>query len=71
MAVAERAQLLQDQGDSVAALLSRLGSCYCDLGEAGRAREMLERALAIQERRFGREHAKVAEGVTALAVTIQ
>ena len=44
----------------VAHTLNRLGTAHGDLGDAAKKRELVERALAIQEREYGRDHLKVA-----------
>ena len=37
-----------------------LGNAYGNLGDHAKARDMLERALAIKERAYGRDHPEVA-----------
>ena len=41
-------------------ILNNLGNAYGDLGDAARQRDLLERALVIKERAFGRDHREVA-----------
>ena len=40
--------------------LANLGAAYRALGDAGKAREMLERALRIDEAHSGPDHVEVA-----------
>ncbi|KAH8062809.1 hypothetical protein JL720_13179 [Aureococcus anophagefferens] len=40
--------------------LANLGNAHGSLGDNAKARELLERALAIKEREYGRDHAEVA-----------
>ena len=43
-----------------------LGNAYGDLGDPAKQRDMLERALAIEERAYGRDHTSVAATLTNL-----
>ena len=47
--------------------LTELGNAHQDLGDARTARDMLERALRIQEAHYGPNHARVAKTFTILA----
>ena len=47
-------------------VLANLGFAYSSSGDANRARELLERALAIDERAYGADHAEVAVTLTNL-----
>ena len=40
--------------------LMNLGNAYGDLGDAAKARDLLERALEIREGEYGRDHPKTA-----------
>ena len=40
--------------------LTTLGNAYGDLGDNAKKRDVLERALAIKEREYGRDHVKLA-----------
>ena len=42
----------------MAITLTNLGNAYGSLGDHAKKRDMLERALAIKERAYGRDHAK-------------
>ena len=44
----------------MAATLGNLGNAYYSLGDYAKARDLQERALAIQERANGRDHPNVA-----------
>ena len=44
----------------MAITLTNLGGVYGDLGDHAKKRDVLERALAINERAFGRDHPEVA-----------
>ena len=44
----------------VAGTLTNLGNAYGDLGDTKKKKELLERALVIQERHYGAEHPEVA-----------
>ena len=50
----------------VAVVLTNLGTAYGDLGDHAKERDMLERALAIKERAYGRDHPEVATTLTNL-----
>ena len=52
----------------MAITLTNLGNAYGDLGDAAKQRELLERALAIKEREYGREHREVAPTVFTLGI---
>src|SRR5262249_47276874 len=52
---------------ALANVLQCLGDVYGDLGEAGKQRDLLVRALAIQEKHYGRDHRQVAITLTNLA----
>ena len=41
-------------------MLNNLGNAYGDLGDHAKQRDVLERALAIEERAYGRDHPEVA-----------
>jgi tetratricopeptide (TPR) repeat protein len=45
-----------------------LGDAYRDLGDTARARDSLERALAIKEAHYGREHSELV--ITLLKLTV-
>merc|ERR1712164_201547 len=45
---------------AVAVTLSHLGSALGSLGDYQKQKELLERALSIQEREYGPEHVRVA-----------
>jgi tetratricopeptide (TPR) repeat protein len=47
----------------VAGILDNLGSAWLELGEPATARELHERALAIEEREYGRDHPEVARAL--------
>ena len=47
-------------------ILDALGVAYGELKDAPRMLEMLERALTIQERVYGEEHARIATTLTNL-----
>ena len=49
-------------------MLHNLGGAYCDLGDAKRARDLIERALLLTERVYGPEHEEVARGFTSLGL---
>merc|ERR1719254_150537 len=49
-----------------ACVLAALGNAYGDLGDAARQRDLLERALAIDEREYGPDHREVAITLTSL-----
>ena len=51
-----------------AKMLRDLGGAYGDLGDHAKARDVLERALAIDERAYGRDHAEVAFSLANLGV---
>jgi tetratricopeptide (TPR) repeat protein len=51
----------------VAITLANLDSAHGDLGDPAKQKELLERALAIQEREYGLEHPNVAATLTKLA----
>ena len=57
---------LQDQPLLRAQLLDALGGIHTDLGLYDEARPLLEEALAIRERLYGREHLEVAETLIRL-----
>ena len=42
------------------------GSAYGELGDPAKARDMLERALAIQERAYGPDHIEIAPALFSL-----
>ena len=46
--------------------LTNLGSAYGALGDVAKARDLLERALAIKEREYGPEHRAVASTLANL-----
>ena len=46
--------------------VARPGDIYCDLADPLRARDLLERALAIKERAYGPDHDEVANTLTSL-----
>ena len=46
----------------LAPTLGNLGTAYGDLGDAPRMRELLERALRIEEREYGADHVEVRRG---------
>ncbi len=46
--------------------LTNLGDAYGSLGDAQKSRELLERALVINERHYGLEHPNVAITLTNL-----
>ena len=50
----------------LSATLQNLGVSHSEMGEAKKSQEMLERALAIAEHTYGREHARVAIILTNL-----
>ena len=54
-----RAPLWQ-RASEVAITLVNLGNAYGDLGDAKQKKELLERALVIDERHYGKEHPEVA-----------
>ena len=41
-------------------MLMNLGNAYGALGDPAKSRDVLERALAIEERAYGRDHTNVA-----------
>ena len=45
-----------------------LGKVYGDLENDAKSRELLERALAIFEREYGRDHVQVAKTLTNLGI---
>merc|ERR1712050_825501 len=51
--------LARDDSESARALTT-LGIAYAGLGDAAKERDLLQRALAIQEREYGPEHREVA-----------
>ena len=51
-----------------AKMLRDLGGAYGDLGDHAKARDVLERALAIDERAYGRDHPEVAQTLDNLGV---
>ena len=52
----------------VATTLTNLGDAYRALGDSSKARDMLERALAIDERAYGRDHVQVAFSLGSLGL---
>ena len=52
----------------MAITLSNLGAAHIDLRDYAKARGVLERALAIQERAYGRDHPYVANTLFNLGV---
>ena len=50
----------------MAVVLTNLGNAYGRLGDYAKARDMQERALAIKERTYGRDHPDVAITLTNL-----
>ena len=50
----------------MAITLTNLGIAYGELGDHAKKRDVLERALAIKERAYGRDHAQVATTLTNL-----
>ena len=50
----------------VAITLTNLGNAYGTLGDHAKKRDILERALAIDERAYGRDHPEVAQTLTNL-----
>ena len=46
--------------------LTNLGNSYGDLGDHAKKRDMLERAIAIKERAYGRDHSEVASTLANL-----
>ena len=58
--------LLEFDNDQSALVLMQLGSAYGSLGDAARERDLLERALRIKEREYGREHRTVVVTLTNL-----
>jgi tetratricopeptide (TPR) repeat protein len=50
----------------VATILTNLGNAYGSLGDTQKSRELLERALAINERHYGPDHPNVATILTNL-----
>ena len=52
----------------MAGTLTNLGTAYGKLGENAKARDVLERALAINERTYGRDHPNVAITLMNLGV---
>ncbi|NCD20159.1 MAG: tetratricopeptide repeat protein, partial [Actinobacteria bacterium] len=50
----------------VAVTLGNLGGAWGELGQAGRAKDLLERALAIEEREYGPDHVEVARTLVNL-----
>ena len=44
----------------MAQTLTNFGNAYGDLGDHAKSRDVLERALAIKERAYGRDHPDVA-----------
>ncbi|CAH0363800.1 unnamed protein product, partial [Pelagomonas calceolata] len=50
----------------VASTLTSLGNAYGSLGDHAKKRDMVERALAINERAYGRDHPNVAKTLTNL-----
>jgi tetratricopeptide (TPR) repeat protein len=48
--------------------LDNLGVAYGDLGDFHKMKELLERALLIEERHYGSEHPQVAAILTDLGV---
>ena len=57
----------QDQ-PNVAVTLTNLGNAWRPLGDQAKKRDMLERALAINERTYGRDHKEVAITLMNLGV---
>jgi tetratricopeptide (TPR) repeat protein len=53
----------------VAITLTNLGNAYGSLGDAQKSRELLERALTINERHYGPDHPEVAPILTKLGNT--
>ena len=51
-----------------AKMLRDLGGAYGYLGDHAKARDVLERALAIKERAYGRDHPEVAKTLTKLGI---
>jgi tetratricopeptide (TPR) repeat protein len=49
--------------------LTNLGNVYRDLGDIDKAKELIERALLIEERHYGSEHPQVAITLYNLAET--
>ena len=56
---------------NVAGALTNLGSAHADLGDAARAKELHERALAIQEAAYGADHVNVAPTLGNLGIAYQ
>ena len=52
----------------MALTLSSLGNAYGELGDPAKERDMQERALAIQERAYGRDHPEVAITLNNLGI---
>ena len=52
----------------MAITLTNLGVAYGYLGDHAKKRDVLERALAINERAYGRDHTSVATTLTNLGV---
>ncbi len=53
-------------GRTVAAILHNLAVAWMKMGQPAKARPLLERALVIIEREFGRNHLRVATGLQTL-----
>ena len=53
-------QIYEQNDQEISGALTNLGLAYGDLGNAEKARELLERALAMDERKYGPDHCKVA-----------
>jgi tetratricopeptide (TPR) repeat protein len=51
---------------NVSTTLTNLGTAYRSLGDAARAKELLERSLAIQEAAYGADHVEVAATLVCL-----
>merc|ERR1719473_2501610 len=67
----ERLEQASEQNDSqVAFTLVNLGNSYGSLGDVEKKKELLERALAIQEREYGPGHREVATTLPILGTLI-
>jgi tetratricopeptide (TPR) repeat protein len=64
--IAYHAQYKLAEDINLSLVLSLLAGAYGDLGQVGKKRELLERALAIDEAHYGKAHYQVASTLTSL-----